>query len=88
MYQLSLTHEERKAIDWVGHRNWNGHQLNLYLSHCDYVGEWDCDVEITFSIPEHIMWKIGRSWSLENCEIPYFSEELSSKFLHLFDSVV
>ena len=77
MYTLTLTHEDRKAIDWVGHRYSNGDDLFLLLwakevrknNGCDDIEplevDWDCDADITFHIPEHIAWKIKENAETE-----------------------
>lgn len=62
MYRLTLTREERKAIDWVGYRYRHGDELYRLLwplNHTPSEADWDADCEITFVVPEAIAWLIA-----------------------------
>lgn len=61
-YSLTLTKSERDAIDWVGYRYRHGDELYKLLCECQWTPDdldWDSELDITFSIPEHIAWTIG-----------------------------
>lgn len=92
MYTLTLTLRERKAIDWVGHRNWNGTSLYRNLWVCSDASpidaDWDSDCDITFSIPESAAWDIKECWKFEGREIPHFDDELKGKILTLINSII
>lgn len=85
MYKLTLSKMERNAIDWVGHRDWNGDDFFRLLLDCPVMGieewEWSEDFDLTFLIPEHHAWSIC-SW-VNELGIPHFSPALSRK-LYLF----
>lgn len=59
-YQLTLTSNERRAIDWVGHRYAHGDELGDVLTDAVQVGgeEWDSPADITFHLEEHQGWAI------------------------------
>jgi hypothetical protein len=58
MYKLTLTNSERQAIDFVGGRYPHGHDLFKLLMSCDFENDWDCEGDITFTMPEHVAWAI------------------------------
>jgi len=89
MYTLTLTHGERRAIDWIGNRYWNGNDLFGFLwCGCSQIEEhaWSDICDITFKVPEHIAW-----WIMENATnegFPCFSYELERKFWEFIDKIV
>ncbi len=90
-YCLTLTASERKAIDWVGTRYATG--WDLY--HCLFVQskqspevDWDDDGEITFTIPEHVAWKIADLHEQEDSSWPCYADEFCAKLDALLDSIV
>lgn len=101
MYQLILTDGERKAIDWIGHRDWNGNDLMKKLWECEWHNStgmmhrdniddeiWDYYPNITFQIPENVAWEIFQLWHENEQTIPHFAPELKSKFQTFLDSIV
>lgn len=62
MYTLTLTAEDRQAIDWVGNRYRHGDELFALLwadsEQCLEDADWDSEDDITFQIPEHVAWDI------------------------------
>lgn len=93
-YKLTLTHDERRAIDWVGNRYSHGTELYCALwlgSKCqeheaqpsdgDLNIGWDDERELTFIIPEHVAWTIQKI--VETDGLACFSPELCHK-LHSF----
>lgn len=92
-YKLTLTKEERKAIDWVGNRYSNGWDLYRLLWKGDYLLaqsdiEWDSDCDITFKIPEHVAWQIKENSESEDGFWPCFADELASKMQRFVDAIV
>ncbi len=89
MYSLTLTHSERTAIDWIGDRYATGSQFRDLLEHDDCLwtprddssatANWDWDCDITYTIPEHIAWKIREEFEQDNYEFPCFAPEFASK---------
>lgn len=90
MYQLMLTFEERKAIDFAGYRYWNGTDLFKLLWHhcCGPDDEWDDPGNITFSVPEHIAWEIRELWHENGCQMDLFSESLELKLTTFILNIV
>ncbi len=92
MYHLTLTHEERKAIDWVGYRY--GHGDNLYSllwaqsEQTPNDVDWDSPQDITFAIPEHVAWEIQEI--AEECEYRWdcFADSLASKLTDFCGQIV
>lgn len=56
-YRLTLTHDERRAIFFVGYRYRNGNELFHCLLDCS-ENEWDEPGDIEFLITESIAWEI------------------------------
>jgi len=85
MYRLTLTQSEREAMDFVGGRYWNGHDLYtlLWSDSGQEPGDvdWDSPDDITFVIPEHVAWQIADNMEEEG--LPLFSDELVQKFWDL-----
>lgn len=89
MYTLILTSGERKAFDWVGHRNSNGDEMSSILVEC--LGpdeEWSQDGEIVFSIPEHKAWEIARLAEQDGGYWTGFDLELVEKMQAFVDGIV
>lgn len=89
MYTLTLTYEDRKAIDWVGHRYWNGDELWQLLNGSSWdssTGFMDADEDIASSIPEHLAWEVKALFDEEGC--PCFAPELVSKIEQLVEEIV
>ena len=89
MYTLTLSKEERAAIDWVGGRDWNGHDLYLWLWGCEQTpddADWDDPRPILFLVPEHKAWLITDK--IESEGVPHFAPELEAKLREFADSVV
>jgi hypothetical protein len=89
-YKLTLTKEERKAIDWIGNRYPHGHDLYRLLwieskvenESCINpwdLADWGYDEDITFLIPESVAWEID-AMGLGSCyKWDCFSDELVIK---------
>jgi|APSaa5957512622_1039677.scaffolds.fasta_scaffold35730_3 hypothetical protein len=90
MYKLTLTSDERKAIDWIGYRYSNGDDLyNLLMADATKtigLGAWDEDKDITFLIPENIAWEIRDNAEKEDGDFVYnfpcFDNDLSRKMIN------
>jgi hypothetical protein len=60
-YRLTLTREERKAIDWVGERYSGAPKLKEIVCKCiddDEDDVWEGPDVITVVIPEHHAWEL------------------------------
>lgn len=90
VYSLTLTQEERNAIDFVGYRYATGDDLFRLLMECEWTPEedWDCYIPLTFEVPEHIAWQICDLAEEEDNLWPLFSEEFASKMQTFVDSIV
>lgn len=82
-YQLTLTHEERAAIDWVGHRDRNGDELyralwlnSQIVSPVDEDLLWIDKVDITVDVPEHVAWEVAE---IIDAGLPHFAPGLVTK---------
>ena len=103
MYILTLTHDERKAIDWVDYRYATGRPF-WYLLTNDEVSRawepyqatmeqieddsWNWPIDIQFDIPEHIAWEIKDLFEQEDMLFPCFSEEFKSKLIKFYEEIV
>ncbi len=89
MYRLTLTREERKAIDWVGPRYAHGNDLfSVLLDYIPEDKEWDSEEDITFNLPEHVAWRIREIAEEVNHQWDCFSEALSRKMEDFLEKVV
>ena len=94
MYKLTLTRQERKAIDWIGGRYFHGDDLYKLFTRPEVNwsmnGEWGWldDGDITFSIPEHIAWEIREGFEDEEFLFSCLSDEFKVKLLAFCDSIV
>lgn len=89
MYHLTLSLAERQAIDWVGYRYRHGDELfTLLNADCGAIPEdsWDCHIDILYTIPEHIAWKIQEI--VEEDQLACFAPELMTKFYEFCDKIV
>lgn len=88
-YVLVLTREERKAIDWVGGRYEHGDKLYSVLCAAVWSPEesdWDSLGDITFTIPEHVAWRVGEI--IEAGSLECFADELKAKLLEFAGRIV
>jgi hypothetical protein len=94
MYTLTLTRAERNAFDWIGDRYNAGEVYRLLTSSemwgTESEGEvaWDDDEDITFHIPEFVMWEIVNLAHEEDYLWPCFSRTLREKLNNLCEQVV
>lgn len=59
MYRLTLTKDERRAIEWVGNRYWNGDEFrSILMDGINHGSEWDDDGPVTFFLEESQAWNI------------------------------
>jgi hypothetical protein len=90
-YTLTLTAEERKALDWVGPRYATGHRLAYLLwveSQQSPQEDWDHDGDITFLVPESVAWAVRELAEEENHRWPCFGPTLAAKMQQFIDSIV
>jgi hypothetical protein len=90
-YTITLTADERRAIDWIGYRYAHGNDLCALLCEGttdrddeEYV--WDYPGDVTFSLPEHVAWQIANVIDVDG--LICFSDELRSKLYHFQAQIV
>ncbi len=93
MWQLTLTLDERRAIDWVGHRYAHGDTLfRILTTECPTQPEefeWAEPGDVVFTIPsETVLWMIDEVG--QECEYLWdcFAPVLAAKLQTLCDEVV
>lgn len=88
-YTLELNDSEISAINWVGHRYWNGDELMARLTI-----DWDSpkivsgEKTYTCTITESAAWELQTLWEEEEHLIPCFSQDLCEKILRFLNSIV
>lgn len=98
-YTLTLSKQDRSAIDFVGDRYSNGTDLYKALqgngvSQSPDDADWDDPRDITYSLPEHVAWGIRERAEEEDGGgegkpvFPLFASSLVSKLTALCDSIV
>jgi len=97
-YKLTLTREERKAIDWVGHRYAHGNDLYDVLCNaewdvkacCSQEEDWgwlaDCPIEFTLSEP--LAWEVLTIRDESEGRWDCFAPELAAKMTEFCDNIV
>lgn len=90
MYQLTLTADERRAIDWVGNRYAHGNDLYSALCDCPCQtpedADWDADCDITYHVPEHVAWAIGEVIDADN--LACFGDGLREKLYRFQGQII
>jgi hypothetical protein len=90
-YTLTLSWDERRAIDWIGGRYFHGSDLRRLLwLNCSYDDnlEWDGHDEISFSVPEHVAWHIRDGAELEDFQWTCFGPALRDRMQSFCDNIV
>ena len=88
MYSLTLTADERRAFDWVGHRYNGGKVADLLMGCIPEDREWDDGGDITFQIPEHVAWQINELAEEEGYSWACFTPALAAKLNDFCWSIV
>jgi hypothetical protein len=79
MYSLTLTADERRAIDWGGDRYNSGKVADLLMECIPEDREWSDDGDIRFLIPEHVAWEIHELAEEEEYTWTCFAPALTAK---------
>jgi hypothetical protein len=96
-YTLTLTADERRAIDWIGGRYATGDDLRDRLLDSIELRDdtddlpptiWNERGEVTFSLTEADAWEVRELCEQEEFLFPCFSAELTAKLQALCDSIV
>jgi hypothetical protein len=87
-YKLILTHQERRAIDFVGYRYPNGDDFCKLLLEASWEldVDWSDPTDIIFEIPEHLAWEIRDL--LVDDQLTLFADELRVKIYDFCFAVV
>jgi hypothetical protein len=87
MYELTLTHGERAAIDWIGNRYSHGDDLFRLLMEAEQVGDddWDSPNDILFRMDEPLAWEVKE---IISGPMECFGPELWDKLRDLSDRIV
>lgn len=98
MYKLTLTHSERKAIDWIGDRYRHGHELYTLLCKGDWTTEsgdeltadWDCADALVITMPEHVAWEVRDliEDSSEGVILPCLAVDFAVKLINFCDGII
>lgn len=88
MYKLTLTADERRAIDFVGYRYAHGDDLFESLMDSEFDNDWDFDGNVEFKIPEHIAWRIQEIAEESNYLWDLFSAEFADKMNRFVEAIV
>lgn len=93
MYELNLTSDERKAIDFVGNRYGVGHDLYKLLCASGVVWEpndqdWDSTSNIIFRLPERVAWSINEILIAEDFGAALFADEFRAKLMRFSEEIV
>ena len=102
MYTLTLTHDERQAIDWIGHRYAHGDKFARLLLDCEWIEvsgsgswlrkndtlEWDFTGSIMFEIPENLAWQMRDMFEEEDFQFDCLSEDFAHKLMSFCFNIV
>lgn len=87
-YKLTLTQDERNAIDWVGHRYATGTDLYKTLMQGTASHDWDYEGDVDFAMPEHVAWQIRDLCESEDFLFPCFAPAFAGKLQTFCDSII
>lgn len=88
MYTLTLTHEDRTSLVWIGHRYSHGDDLLSILNKCDYdYVEGECDTKC-YKIPEHLAWELQEKIESDNLACIDPRSDLYRKLRAFADKIV
>jgi hypothetical protein len=88
-YSLTLTQDERKAIDWIGGRYTHGDDLKAILLRCvpeEGCPEWEDKGDITFALREGAAWEVSEAIETDN--LACFAPELCEKLWDFQEKIV
>lgn len=86
-YTLTLTADERAALDWVGGRYAGSSAVRSIVS--GVVGDaWDSPDDVAAEISESQAWEISEAASTDDGHWPCLDRELRDKLDDLVDSIV
>ena len=92
MYQLKLAKDDRKAIDWIGHRYGHGTSLKNILEspeiECSPEADWDSDLEITYILPEFKAWELHEVVTQDNLDCINLGSNLAQELTRFVNSIV
>lgn len=97
MYRLTLTRNERNAIDWIGQRHEHGFDFYQLICKAEwsiaYENEptgldfdWSSEHDLTFTFDESTAWEVQDL--LEDCHFECFSGELVTKLMNFVGAIV
>jgi hypothetical protein len=88
-YRITLSYDERMAIDWVGGRYHSGTPLrNILEPYMTADLEWCDNRDITFHLPEHAAWEIGDMAETFGHRWDCLSGDFNRKLNDFCDSIV
>ena len=93
-YKLTLTKEDRKAIDWIGDRYSGAPALYRAWQACetDPERDWSDEGDFNLVIPEHVAWEIQSAVDEDmdggHSAWPCFAPSLRDKLNAFLDSIV
>lgn len=103
-YKLTLTSDERSALNWIGDRYFHGYDLMALLSDADtnwsysFAGgeycptdsdiDWGSPMPITIDMAEHVAWEIKEGIESENYELACLGSDLKNKLINFCDKIV
>lgn len=87
MYQLTLTTDERAALEWIGGRYDHGQPLIDILLSTKYKGWWWGMETIEFNIPEHKAWEIKQLIG-DKFILDCLSEDLNHKIMKFIENII
>ena len=94
MYHLTLTYEERRAIDWIGDRYSTGYDFKVLLNEAwrinnvDEDDTWNCQNDMQFNIAEHTAWEMCELFEEEGMLFPCFDNDLRHKLIEFYEKVI
>ncbi len=96
MYELMLTHEERRAFTMMGYRYAAGDIMDLLIRKCEhnlmdqyeFVPWTDSHQDITFQVPEVVASEIQCLAAEEDYMFPCFADSLREKMQRFCKSII
>ena len=92
MYFMTLTKDDRQAIDWIGDRYSHGSDLKKILESEEVKtspdADWESDLDITYHLPEYKAWELKEIVEEGNLDCINLGSNLAQQLTQLILSIV
>lgn len=92
MYSITLSKEDRQAVDWIGSSYSHGSDLKQILESEEVNAipdeSWDSDLAITYHLPEYKAWELKEIVEEGNLDCINLGSNLAQQLTQLMLAIV